>query len=59
MVYKQLRAGAGERCTEMSRAGIPLGEGAYIFLVLKAPRKVNMNLKDKLIYLLSAYSRNL
>lgn len=51
--------GWGKMYKEMSRAGIPLGEGAHIFLVLKAPRKVNTNLKDKLIYLLFAYSRNL
>lgn len=54
MVYKQPRAGAGERCTkrqaERNSSGCGGGEHTVIFLVLKASRKVNMNLKDKLIY---------
>lgn len=47
--------GWGKMYKETSRAGIPLGGGGggehtFIFLVLKASRKVNMNLKDKLIF---------
>lgn len=51
----ELRAKAWERWTKRQAGQGFLGGGGgeyiFIFLVLKVPRKVNMNLKDKFIYL--------
>lgn len=58
MVYKQPRAGAGERCTkrqaERNSSGCGGGEHTVIFLVLKSKHEL-----EGQAYLLSAYSRNL
>lgn len=55
MVYKQSsepRLGKDGQRDKQDRASLGgRGEYIFIFLVLKVPRKVNMNLKDKFIYL--------